>query len=183
MLFIKTKMINIVLKEDFVGRWNVSMNKFGEEDFEDYIQSYSNEILLDLLGRELFDLFIADLTTDPSGHQVPTTQIYIDIFEAIDISSNDLCCKDKQQSWGMVDMLKCMIRFYWLRDMKYKQTISGTSVMDSENSVVIKSLHYGLTKQYNRGVESYQTIQCYIEKNSTDYPTFDGTIREITSWL
>jgi len=176
-------MIDIVLKDDFVGRWNVSMNKLGETDFEDYIQSYSNEILLDLLGKELFDLFIADLTTDISGHQVPQTPIYIDIFNPIDIVTNNLCCTNKAQSFGIVDMLKCMIRFYWLRDMKYKQTISGTSVMDSENSVVIKSIHYGLTKQFNRGIESYQIIQCYIEKNSLSYPTFEGRIKQLTSWL
>jgi len=159
------------------------MNKFGEEDFEEYIQSYTPEILKDLLGWDLYDLFIADLLPDGDGRDVPQSPAYINIYEPIDIDAFNLCCKDRMQSYGMVDMLKSMIRFYWLRDMKYKQTVSGTSVMDSENSVVIKSLHYGLTKQYNRGIESYQSIQCYIEKNDAIYPTYNGSTKNLTSWL
>ena len=80
-------------------------------------------------------------------------------------------------------MLKSMIRFYWLRDQKYKQTVSGTSVMDSENSVVIKSTHYGLTRQFNRGIESYQSIQCYINNNLTTYPDFNGCNKNKMSWV
>ena len=83
----------------------------------------------------------------------------------------------------MVDMLKSMIRFYWLRDQKYKQTVSGTSIMDSENSVVIKSLHYGLTKQYNRGIESYNAIQCYIENKLKTYPKYKGKCKAFAGWL
>ena len=76
-----------------------------------------------------------------------------------------------------------MIRYYWLRDQKYKQTVSGTAVMDSENSVIIKSLHYNLTNNINRGIKSYQSIQCYIGDNKTNYETYEGIKKEYSSWI
>jgi len=178
--------MNLILTSDFVGRWNVSSNKFEEEDFQDYINSYTDDIMNDLLGCNLYTLFNADLLTDPDGRDVPQSVEYLNIYNAICDDSLSLCCCGNSvplTSYGMQDMLKSMIRFYWLRDQKYKQTISGTSIMDSENSVVIKSLHYGLTRQFNRGIESYQSIQCYIENNKITYPTYSGKCKELTSWL
>lgn len=176
--------MNIVLTSDFKGYWNVSENKFGTEDFELYIQMYQVEILKDLLGCSLYDLFVADLL-EVDGRDIPQSAIYLDIYNEIcNENLTSLCCScTKHKSYGMVDMLKSMIRFYWLRDMKYKQTISGTSVMDSENSIVIKSLHYNLTNNINRGTESYRSIQCYIEDNKTNYETYEGIKKEYTSWI
>ena len=31
-------MATLLLNKDFTGRWNVSNNKFGEQDFEDYME-------------------------------------------------------------------------------------------------------------------------------------------------
>lgn len=162
------------------------MNKFGEEDLELYIESFETEILTDLLGCDLYPLFLADCVPDADNRLVPASPEYLIIYEAICNEALSACCCGNEiykSSYGMVDMLKSMIRFYWLRDQKYKQTVSGTSVMDSENSVVIKSLHYGLTKQYNRGIESYKAIQCYIEYNKTTYPTYKGQCKSFNSWL
>lgn len=178
--------MNLILISDFTGRWNVSLNKFGEDDLQEYIDSYTNEIMRDLLGCELMTLFSLDLVADVDGRDVPQTAIYIDIYAKICDDTLLTCCcgcDTNMDSYGMIDMLKSMIRFYWLRDQKYKQTVSGTSVMDSENSVVIKSTHYGLTKQYNRGIESYQAIQCYIDNNSTDYETYNGKCKSLVGWL
>lgn len=178
--------MSLILESDFVGRWNVSSNKFEMEDFEDYIESFTNDIMTDLLGCNLYPLFQADLLTDPDGRSVPQSPEYLVIYNALCDETLSLCCCGNSvplTSYGMVDLLKSMIRFYWLRDQKYKQTISGTSIMDSENSVVIKSLHYGLTRQYNRGIESYQSIQCYIENNKTTYPTYSGKCKSLSSWL
>ena len=179
-------MASFILKSDFTGRWNVSLNKFGEEDLEMYIQSFEKEILTDLLGCELYPLFVADCVADADDRLIPQSPEYVAIYDEICDDALSTCCCGKDthmESYGMVDMLKSMVRFYWLRDQKYKQTVSGTSVMDSENSVVIKSLHYGLTKQYNRGIESYKSIQCYIENNSTTYPTYKGRCKSFAGWL
>jgi len=178
-------MSQFILISDLKGRWNVSLNKYGEDDLELYIQSFEKEILTDLLGCELYALFIADCVADADGRLIPVSPEYIIIYEEIcdTLSLISPCCDSGKMSYGMTDMLKSIIRFYWLRDQKYKQTVSGTSVMDSENSVVIKSLHYGLTKQYNRGVESYQSIQCYIINNESTYPTYSGNKKSLSGWL
>ncbi len=177
--------LNIVLTSDFKGYWNVSENKFGIDDFELYVQMYQVQILKDLLGCELYDLFIADLLPDADNRDVPQTPIYLDIYNEI-CSENltSLCCScTSHSSYGMIDLLKSMIRYYWLRDQKYKQTVSGTAVMDSENSVIIKSLHYNLTNNINRGIKSYQSIQCYIGDNKTNYETYEGIKKEYSSWI
>lgn len=177
-------MSTLLLNSDFTGRWNVSNNKFGEQDFEDYMLELQPEILKDLMGCSLYSLFEADLVLEPSGRYVPQSLVFLDIYDEIcTTNTTSPCCVNDHKSYGMVDMLKCMIRFYWLRDQKYKQTISGTSVMDSENSVVIKSTHYGLTKQFNRGIESYQAIQCYIHKHEDDYPKYSPSKKELATWL
>jgi hypothetical protein len=177
-------MATLLLNKDFTGRWNVSNNKFGEQDFEDYMEQLQPEILKDLMGCSLYALFEADLVAQPDGRYVPQSLEFLNIYDEI-CTTNTLttCCTDKHKSYGMVDMLKCMIRFYWLRDQKYKQTVSGTSIMDSENSVVIKSTHYGLTKQFNRGIESYHSIQCYMHKHESDYPKYSPTKKELATWL
>ena len=179
-------MANFILKSDFKGRWNVSLNKFGEEDLEQYIESYEEDILKDLLGCELYPVFLADCVADADGRLIPQSPEYLAIYDEICDTDLSTCCCGKDvnlESYGMVDMLKSMIRFYWLRDQKYKQTVSGTSVMDSENSVVIKSLHYGLIKQFNGGMESYQSIQCYIENNKTTYPLYKGKCKSFIGWI
>ena len=177
--------MNLVLTSDFKGRWNVSMNKFGEDDFQDYIDSWTTDLMTDLLGCEMLPNFEADLLPDADGRDVPQSAIYLNFYNAICDSDLVSCCCGSYalHSYGMVDMLKSMIRFYWLRDQKYKQTVSGTSVMDSENSVVIKSTHYGLTRQFNRGIESYQSIQCYINNNKTTYPDYNGCNKNKMSWV
>jgi|ETNmetMinimDraft_25_1059894.scaffolds.fasta_scaffold04160_11 hypothetical protein len=179
-------MSQFILIDDLKGRWNVSLNKYGEEDLEMYIQSFEVDILKDLLGCELYPLFLADCVPDADDRLIPVSPEYIEIYEEICDEALSTCCCGHEtfmESYGMIDMLKSMIRFYWLRDQKYKQTVSGTSVMDSENSVVIKSLHYGLTKQYNRGIESYKAIQCFIESNKPTYPTYKGHCKSFAGWL
>lgn len=179
-------MSNFILKSDFVGRWNVSLNKFEEDDFQHNIDSYESEIFNDLLGCELYPLFLADCVADADNRLIPQSPDYLIIYNALCEDSLSLCCCGNPvplTSYGIVDMLKSMVRFYWLRDQKYKQTISGTSIMDSENSVVIKSTHYGLNNQLNRGIESYKSIQCYIENNKTTYPTYSGKCKSLSSWL
>lgn len=180
----------LLLTEDFTGRYNVSLNKFEENDLMLYISDIQDIWLTDLLGCDLKALFDADLVADSEGRDVPQSAEYLAIYNAICDDDLTCCCNyygtiidKKVKSYGMLDLFKSITRFYFLRDQKYKQTISGTVVSDNENSTVIKSLHYGLTKQYNKGVESYQAIQCYINKNKNTYPTYKGCNKNFLSWL
>ena len=69
-------MANPILKStDFADEYKISTDNFSGIDA--YIIQYERHYLLRLLGSDLFDLFIADLSGDPS---VPGSARFLDIF-------------------------------------------------------------------------------------------------------
>jgi hypothetical protein len=160
----------------FSGFYKVS--KQCQDVLDEYILQFEESILQRLLGCELFDLFKADLA---SG--VPQAQIYKDIFDpfCIDITSSIDCeCNDQVKSFGMKEMATAMVYFYYMRDNDIRDTAVG-KVME-KNSFTSKpelsEIHTNIEERWNRGVQSYQSIQYKIKENITDYPTFAGVKEE-----
>jgi len=146
-----------------------------ESDLQDYIDKYEVDYLQDLLGCELYGLFIADLVNG-----VPQTQIYIDIYNKFCIDDD---CGHQRVSEGMITMLEKFIFFEYVRDQKVKNTNTGNVVSQAEASRETMFPESRLYTIYNEGIKSYCNIQWYICENLTDYPTFEGIVKRKTSWL
>jgi hypothetical protein len=152
----------------------IATNKHTEDGLQEYIDKFEVDYLQDLLGCELYDLFVADLLNG-----VPQTQIYIDIYEPF--------CKDdncgRWRSEGIVKMVEKFIFWKYTRDQKVKNTNTGNIVNSNEVSREAEFSESRIYTVYNEGICSYDAIQWYICDNLTDYPTFKGIIKKKTSWL
>jgi hypothetical protein len=167
----------LITSDDFTGLYRVSENYNTEEDFEIVIDTFEKEYLQDLLGCELYDLFVADV--DPITKQ-PVTQIYIDIYNAF-CKEDSLCVQNR--SFGMVDMLCAFIYWEWLRQNQLRKTSIGTVVADAENASHARPTSTMIYVRYNRGIRSFKAIQRFICDNSSDYPTFEGIQKQFISTI
>lgn len=149
--------------------YNIALTLQAETELEAMIDDVEKNTLQELLGCELYTLFIADLTVGTP--QVPQTQIYIDIFDAF-CFDHVLC--GPQTSKGIKDLLMAYTYFEWHRYNLNKSTSTGMVRGDSENSNSVLAESFGTYDKYNRAVDSYRSIQQYIYDNSTLYPTFEG---------
>ena len=159
---------------DFKGRFDIGQNGFSAEDLQLFIEYYEKDYLTDLLGCELFQLFIDDLD---SG--IPQTTIYKVIYNALCVDNG---C-DIIKSEGMKDMLRAFIYFEFARKSDNQVTISGNTRSSSDNSTKPTQREVSLYLFYNEGLNSYKNIQEYICENITDYPTYNGQPKEAATWL
>jgi hypothetical protein len=161
----------ILQPSDFTDNpiYNIALTLQAETELDAMIEDVEKNTLQELLGCELYTLFIADLTVGTP--QVPQTQIYIDIFDAF-CFDHVLC--GPQTSKGMKDLLMAYTYFEWHRYNLNKSTSTGMVRGDSENSNSVLAESFGTYDKYNRAVDSYRSIQQYIYDNSTLYPTFEG---------
>ena len=172
----------IVKTSDFTGFYALSQNKFDKDALTEYITTFEKKYLQNLLGCELYDLFIADLDIDG----VPQTLIYEKIYDPFCLDGlNDGCyCGEYYNSEGIKAMLKGFIYFHYLSDQRLKNTISGTVTNANENSYKAEvneliTLNY---RRFNNSVFTYKAIQKYIQKNIIDYPTYKGVCKEMLFW-
>jgi len=154
----------IVQASDFQGKgeYRIAQNCFS--DFAPYIEKYEKKYLLQLLGAELYGLFIADLT--PTTPQIPQTARFIQIFDPFDIDDNECV----YSSEGIKAMLIQFIYFHIMRDNPNIKTVSGTVRMQNENSSDPIFNGFNLVESYNKGTRNAFKIQWYIDDNRATYP-------------
>lgn len=153
--------MSIVANTDFVGEYKISQSCFSELDT--YIEKFEKEYLCQLLGAELYDLFVADLTI--ATPQVPQATRFLDIFNAFNI--DDSTCVRKSE--GMRVMLKQFIYFHYMRDSNFQQTPTGVTRNVQELGEILPYNGWNLVRSFNEGVENYKEIQWYICDNMEDY--------------
>lgn len=158
--------------------YNIALTSTTEKELPALIDQIEKDNLQELLGCELYTLFIADLT--PETPETPQTQLYKDIFEAF-CKDNVLC--GIQRSFGIRDMLMGLVYFAWHNYTYTQDTASGMRKIDAENSSVASPDGSGLYNKYNRGIKSYNAIQWFILDNPTIYPKFEGIRKEFTSFI
>ncbi len=166
----------ILLTSDFSsGAYAIPQDKFTL--LAPYIAKYERECLLKLLGSELYDLFILDLTAGPP--QIPQAAKYLTIFNAF----NKNIGGDWYQSEGIKEFLKQFVYFHWMRDSAYKKTTFGVTTAQPETGNNIVYSGFNLEEAYNQGASNAMAIQIYIQDNPSDYPTFMGDLFEYTSGI
>lgn len=182
--------------DDYKGLIAISTNKYTRSDLENYILTYEQTILQDLLGCDMEADFIADLDVNNS----PQDAKFIDIFNAFAIDDDSIplfinhhCCyydynpnytgygcKVQWKSKGILELLRYLIFFYYTRDQSVVNTVTGN--VKNENNVSTEATipMATLRRNYNKGLEWYFSIQWKILKNTNayDYTNFNGIITE-----
>lgn len=150
---------------DFNGKFELTIGEFTGQKLTDYIARYQNEFTIELLGVELYDLYVAN-SSDPE---------FVIIEDPLVFQSS---CGKIYKSLGMKDMLLGFIYFMYGRDLPSQQTITGAVKQSSENSIYPSNVSALLWQRYNESIESYEAIQAYICENISTYPTFRGIKNE-----
>lgn len=158
----------LVTKSDFVGKY--SLVKSINDKIDVFIEEYEEQILVDLLGQDLFDLFQNDLVA-----KVPQTDIYLAIYNKFTEYDNNFA----YTSTGMKKLVLSLIYFEMSRDNSQKNTQVGTVKNVTEVSESLSPTY--LFKIYNEGIKNYKAIQRYILDNLSDYPDFKGIVKNFTS--
>lgn len=168
--------MSILRTSDFnTGEYAIASNLYTQLD--SYIIKYEREYLLRLLGSELYDLFIANLTgTTP---QVPQAVIYLSIFNEFhrEINGINVNCE------GMKEMLKQFIYFHFMRESVYKKSTFGITTEQAENATNNIYQGFNLIQAYNKGVSNAFAIQIFIEEKQTDYPKYLGDFFQFQSGI
>lgn len=155
-----------VTTSDFTGKYELTLTDFNTTKLSEYIDRYEDQILIELFGKELFDLWETGISgSDP-------------IYEALrDPFTEQLTSGEIIHSRGTIDMITGFVYFYYLRDQFVQQTSNGAVKNSGENSDKADMFTSGLTLRYNEAVETYQAIQAYIIENYSDYPEFEGVTK------
>lgn len=162
----------LVVKSDFVGKFDLV--KSITDKIDQFISDYEEKYLRNMLGKELFDLFKADVDT---ATRIPLTQIYLDIYRPLQV---DVLC-GSSQSFGMKDMILGLIWWEYVRNDQRKQSINGTVSNQTEVSTTVDpSFAY---RVYNSSVDSWNAIRTYCSENFEDYPTLKGNKLRYSSWV
>lgn len=154
----------------------IPTNKHTEADLQVFIDYWETEYLEDMLGCDLFNLFVADLVAG-----VPQTQIYIDIYEKFCIDEPD--CGYKNKSEGMVKMIQKFVYWKYMSESKVKATNTGYVVNENEVARIADFSESRIYQIYNQAIKSYKGIQIYICDNLNDYPDYNGSHKGKTSWI
>lgn len=152
----------IVLSTDFVGEYAIPQTCFNSVEFDFFIEKYEKVYLVQLMGAELYDLFIADL--DGATPQAPQTQRFIDIFEEFQI--DDSICLIVSE--GMRKMMVQFIYFHYVRENQTLNTANGT-VTNSVELGTNAAFQGNIVQAYNQGVRNAHGIQWFILDDHTVY--------------
>ncbi len=154
----------LISSANFVGKYAIPQDSFS--DLDGFIDNYEVDLLVDLLGYDLYTAFEADLAGTP---QVPASANYLTIYNKLTLDHNCVLLRSK----GMVDMLLGFIFFEYMRQIKYKATTQGIVFNAPDSSVV--TAYGSLYKYYNDSVATHKAIQAYICYKEADYPVkFNG---------
>lgn len=159
-------MADILALTDFeVGEYMIPGDCYSEAKFQTYLDKYEKRYLIELLGCDLYALFIADLVAG-----VPQTQIYLDIYNEICEDNNNTI----QRSEGMKTMLIELVYFYLVRDLAVKKSTVGVGFNVNEVTEGPTYSGFNIVEAFNEGARNYNVIQWYICDNSADYPDYNG---------
>ena len=166
-------MSNIIQIADFAGtQYSLPEQKY--ISYQNYLDKYEKQFLTNLLGAELYGLFIADLVGG-----VPQTQRFIDIYNAFSIDDNN-CVR---YSEGLKVATLQFVYFYAVRDLSVKKTNTGVVFNNNEVSEGPVYSGYNIVEAYNEAIKNAKEIQWYICDNDDIYPEENVQLFEYISGI
>jgi len=160
------------------GKLQISTTCYTDGTLQLCIDQTEEKTLQDLLGCELYALFIADWDAPIAGEF--SEQRFIDIYNPF-CEDGNIC--NIKRSEGVKSMLMNYIFFEYMRVQAFNNRTTGMNKTKSENSERADFNEYGLDAMYNTGVLTFEAIRWYICENSSTYPEYEGIKNNLTSWL
>lgn len=164
----------LISASDFIGENKIATDVFTDAELDAFITIYEAKLLYELMGIELYDLFIADLVAG-----VPQTAKYVTIYDAFVKEIDD----EMFMSDGMKVMLVKWVFFHYVRTQPQTNTIQGNTQNEGTINMPSAMSYTSLCIDYNKMISTFKAIQNYIESvKVADYPTFKGILKHYMSW-
>ena len=168
-------MAKIIQTSDFKGRYSIAKNGYSEDGIQEYIDYYEPIYITQLLGAELGEAFLDDITNG-----APVDPLFLVLFDPFRVDDNN-CIR---VSDGIKQMLLGFCFFEITnKAIDAKRNLAGNTRDVQDNAMSLSQIGAQLWKWYNVSAETAQNIQWYICENDEDYPTFNGQKFELISWL
>jgi hypothetical protein len=156
--------MSFLVPSDFTGRFAIAQAYNGDTaKLQSYIDTYEVQYLTQLLGAELYDLFIEGYGNDE--------EIYVKLFDAFSFDSETE--GRPLISQGMREMLKGFIYTHYINGDLETTTTTGNVILEAEGGKKVTD-DSSLYRTYNGSIGTYKTIRAYIQENRVDYPTYKG---------
>lgn len=149
----------LITTSDFIDKWELSTGMYSTNKLTEYINRYQQQYLRQLFGVELYDSFMADLSSD-----IPQSPNFKLVFDPLYVDEN---LYYMIESRGILDMLKGFIYFEYAKDLMNQQTPYGNVQQTAENSVVVNTLQTMMYARYNESITTFQSIRNFILSNTT----------------
>lgn len=152
-----------VTTANFINKYELTLTDFNPAILTAYIARYETITLIELFGKELYDLYIAGIAGGDS--------IYETLRDAFTVQLSSGLILDSK---GVDDMLTGIIYFYYSRDINTQPTSNGNVSSKGENSEKVSEFKANVQSRWDEAITTYSAIQYYILENSSVYPTFEG---------
>lgn len=157
-------MDNLLTITDFIGRYSLSISEFAIDTFNSYITDYQYDLLIDMLGAELYNDFNAN----------PTDAKWTDFQNGITYTD----CNGDVQNWrGLKDLLIPFVYSKFTLENYKKQVQSGVVKPKFENADILnererKEVAYKAWNDFiSKYYEAYMFLYTY-ESTYTDFSCF-----------
>lgn len=140
--------MSLVLPTDFgtQDKYYIPLSTKQEAGLQETIDRVEREYLSRMFGKELYDLFVADLVANPNGSQAPSSARFLTLYNPL-MYQDDGCL---YQTRGMVEMLKGLVYFVYIKDRVRLLTTNGIKTTDSENASNANGISMDINNRYRR---------------------------------
>jgi hypothetical protein len=153
---------------DFTGYNYINTSTASLPKLQAYIDRYEKMYILQLLGVELGELFIADLSN--ASQDVRFVAIQDPFYEQTDAGHI-------YQSNGMIEFLCAAIAYHYIKDTQFSHTISGVGkkLLEAQKDQSGENAHRYGERRFNEELNTVDAIQWYCKTfDSATYPEYKG---------
>jgi len=166
-------MTNFVTIADFKGNFNIPISTMNEADFEaNYTTKYQKEILIKLLGFDLYCAFETGLAVVPTPDA-----IWTDLKNGSTFTVDSI----KYQNPGCKNIIVAYTYCKWLSANFETLTAMGVTNQKTENSDKI-SPENKITQAWNEMYSEIEKLYSFILENESNYSNWEPTYFQLMTY-
>jgi len=158
-------MTNFVTITDFTGDRNIDIQDKYLTDFNNFITKYQKEVLIKLLGYDLYLAFETGLLEDPIAAK----------WTNLKNGSTYQVDGINKQNPGLIDIVAYYVYCKHVSTNFEQYSSLGVTASNIEGGTVV-SPENKITNGWNNMLNYYYMVYDFISNNETDYPNFEITI-------
>lgn len=149
--------------DDFTGYHTLALNDSDETLLQAYITRDEKLAIVELLGVELGEAFIAGIGA--GSPDAKWTAIRDEFYE------HDTDCNRMRHSRGIKEWLKAYVYYQFVFKTHDRHTQHGVAIGQSETSYVVTASNAARNaeRRWNEALDTVEAIQWYVQENEDDY--------------